>query len=181
LSARCRSSTQRILPPFAPPWSRGTPDCGRVLLAPPCYAAVTRKTCRPEPPTVGGVSRFMGAAQKNRRGRTPAGWGVCKGYPLAVAVGKGSFAFAGAVARCLPARRAGRGCPSASEGACVKSTPLAVVGRCPPVWRVSVRCREHKKKLAAALLCGSHPQNLPPRTADRRRDAVRSPPAGGTG
>lgn len=139
------------------------------------------QTCRPEPPPLVGCRRFMGAAQKNRRGRTPAGWGVCKGYPLAVAVGKGSFAFAGAVARCLPARRAGRGCPSASEGACVKSTPLAVVGRCPPVWRVSVRCREHKKKLAAALLCGSHPQNLPPRTADRRRDAVRSPPAGGTG
>ncbi|GEM_PF-3090914 len=181
MSARCRSSTQRILPPFAPPWSRGTPDCGRVLLAPPCCAEVARKPAATEPPPLVGCRRFMGAAQKNRRGRTPAGWGVCKGYPLAVAVGKGSFAFAGAVARCLPARRAGRGCPSASEGACVKSTPLAVVGRCPPVWRVSVRCREHKKKLAAALLCGSHPQNLPPRTADRRRDAVRSPPAGGTG
>lgn len=98
MSARCRSSTQRILPPFAPPWSRGTPDCGRVLLAPPCCAEVARKPAATEPPPlvgcpgswerhkkIGAVARLRGGASaRDTRSPLSGDARLCGGCPSAV-------------------------------------------------------------------------------------------------
>lgn len=105
MSARCRSSTQRILPPFAPPWSRGTPDCGRVLLAPPCCAEVARKPAATEPPPlvgcpgswerhkkIGAVARLRGGASaRDTRSPLSGDARLCGGCPSAVGSTKKSL------------------------------------------------------------------------------------------
>ena len=172
MSARCRSSTQRI--PRRCPAESGRPTAGG------CYSPrpVVRKLPAnlPQLNRLGGVSRFMdgtkiGAVARSRVGRL---WWE---RFAAVAVGSWSFALRSGRRSLPPARRKGRGCPSASEGACVKSTLLAVVGRCPPV-RVSVRCREHKSLPPPCYAAVTQTCRPEPPTA---WDAVRSPPAGGTG